>query len=116
MPRPIEPNPGGMLFGALLGGLRGGPGGAVLGGLAGAVLTNGKQPLEQAMAVAAQQLGWNTRAIHWLTKREVEVALQRGNQPLQVLRLKVGPGAKTKEALDDEIYDQFNEQLRHVGV
>ncbi len=115
MPRPVEANAGGMLLGALPGGLRGGPGGAVLGGLAGAVLTNGKQPIDVAIALEAQGRGWSTQAIHWVTKRQVDVVLQRDNGPLRVLRCKVGPGARTKEALDDEIFDAFSEQLRDVG-
>lgn len=100
MPRPVVANSGG----------------GVQGGLVGAVLTNGKQPLEEALALEAQRRGWSTRAVHWLTKRELEVAVQRGNQPLYVLRVKVGPEAMTKEALDDEIYNQFCRQLSSIEV
>ena len=112
MQRHVEANGNGLMLGALLGGLAGGPGGLFLGGLTGAALTNGKLPVEQAIARVALKAGLDTRAVHWLTQRELEVALSRGGGPLHIVRVIAANEAKTQEAVDDAIFDDFCAKLK----
>lgn len=108
MARPVNPNPGTGVLGAILGGVLGGPWGAAAGGVVGAAAGGEKLPLEDALRTSLQAppLRLSLVQVERWSKFSVRLLVRDASGRFWVLnaQIPVQP-AMTPEQLEDGLYD-----------
>lgn len=108
MPRPVNPNPGTGVLGAILGGVLGGPWGAAAGGVLGATAGGEKLPLEEALrsSLQAPPLGLSLVQVERWSKFAMRLLVRDASGRFWVLNAQIPVQlALTPEQLEDGIYD-----------